>query len=37
MLSYAHGDVIDMGATLKEFPLALTTVKEYAAKQLVHA
>ncbi|MEZ4861719.1 MAG: SDR family oxidoreductase [Caldilineaceae bacterium] len=37
MLSYAHGDVIDMGAMLKEFPLALTTVKEYAAKQLVHA
>lgn len=37
MLSYANGDVIDMRATLKEFPLALTTVKEYAAKQLVHA
>ncbi|MCE7989275.1 MAG: NAD-dependent epimerase/dehydratase family protein [Caldilinea sp. CFX5] len=37
MLSYASGDVIDMQATLKEFPLALTTVKEYAAKQLVHA
>lgn len=42
MLSYAHGDVIDMRATLKEFPLALTTVKEFAVKefagkQLVHA
>lgn len=37
MLSYAHGDVIDMGATLKEFPLALTSVKEFATKQLVHA
>lgn len=37
MLSYANGDVIDMRAMLKEFPLALTTVQEYAAKQLVHA
>lgn len=37
MLSYANGDVIDMGAMLKEFPLALTSVKEYASKQLVHA
>lgn len=37
MLSYASGDVINMQATLKEFPLALTTVKEYATKQLVHA
>ncbi|MFZ4656127.1 MAG: SDR family oxidoreductase [Caldilineaceae bacterium] len=37
MLSYANGDVIDMGAMLKEFPLALTSVKEYAGKQLVHA
>ena len=37
MLSYANGDVIDMRATLKEFPLALTTVKEFASKQLVHA
>jgi len=35
MLSYASGDVIDMGATLKEFPLALTSVEEFAAKQLV--
>lgn len=37
MLSYASGDVIDMRATLKEFPLALTSVKEFAGKQLVHA
>lgn len=37
MLSYANGDAIAMQATLKAFPLALTSVKEYAAKQLVHA
>ena len=37
MLSYAHGDVIDMQPTLKTFPLALTSVKEFAAKQLIHA
>lgn len=37
MLSYANGDVIDMRAMLKEFPLALTSVKEFAGKQLVHA
>lgn len=37
MLSYANGDVIDMRAMLKEFPLALTSIKEFASKQLVHA
>lgn len=37
MLSYANGDVIDMRAMLKEFPLALTAVKEFAGKQLAHA
>ena len=37
MLSYANGDVIDMRTMLKEFPLALTSVKEFAAKQLAHA
>lgn len=37
MLSYANGDVIEMQQTLKAFPLALTSVKEFATKQLIHA
>jgi len=37
MLGYAAGDPIEMRTTLKEFPIALTSVKEYAAKQLVPA
>ena len=42
MQSYAAGDVIEMRPTLKDFPLALTSVQEYAikevvSKQLVHA
>ena len=30
MRGYANGDAIDMGQTLKAFPLQLTSVKEYA-------
>ena len=42
MQSYAAGDTIDMRATLKNFPIALTSVQEFAVKevvnkQLVHA
>ena len=34
MLEYANGDAIDMQATLRSFPLALTTVKDYAKRVL---
>lgn len=34
MLAYARGDVIDMSQTLKEFPLRLTTVGEFARQML---
>jgi len=30
MLAYAKGDVIDMTQTLREFPIRMTSVKEYA-------
>jgi hypothetical protein len=32
MLNYAAGDPIDMKATLKAFPLKLTSVQEYVKK-----
>lgn len=31
-VDYAHGDVIDMSATLQRFPLTLGTVRDYASK-----
>jgi NADH dehydrogenase len=33
-VDYAHGDVIDMAATLQQFPLQLSTVRDYASKVL---
>lgn len=32
MLGFAHGDSIDMGQTLKDFPLREVTVREYATR-----
>lgn len=37
MLAYAKGDVIDMNAMLKTFPLKLTSVAEYAQHVMVSA
>lgn len=37
MRCYAAGDPIDMRATLRDFPVALTTVEEYAAATAVAA
>lgn len=34
MLSYAHGDAIDMQATLQAFPIQMTTVEAYARRVL---
>lgn len=34
MVDYARGDVIDMGATLQQYPLTLSTVRDYATKVL---
>ncbi|EMR01243.1 NAD(P)H azoreductase [Cesiribacter andamanensis AMV16] len=34
MLSIAHGDPINMEKTLKEFPIRLTSVREYASRSL---
>jgi uncharacterized protein YbjT (DUF2867 family) len=31
-VDYAHGDVIDMAATLKQYPMDLSTVRDYASK-----
>jgi NADH dehydrogenase len=34
MVDYARGDTIDMGDTLSQFPLTLSTVRDYATKVL---
>ena len=37
MLQYATGDAIDMQATLKAFPLQLTSVRDYANRVLTQS
>jgi hypothetical protein len=37
MRCYAAGDPIEMGETLKAFPITLTPVSEYAQHLLAHA
>jgi uncharacterized protein YbjT (DUF2867 family) len=34
MIGYAHGDPIDMGATLRQFPVSLLSVSEYARRKV---
>ena len=34
MRGYAQGDPIDMGETLKAFPIQLTSVRDYAQRVL---